>query len=292
MKPRSFKYFMFDWDDNILHMPTRIHLERRTRRGWRKVHVSTAEFARIRRDTVNYRPVGGSWPDALADFHDAGRLGERAFLADTRRALRPVIEGRDRGGPSFRAFKRALIEGRLFAIITARAHGSAALRRGVEYFIRAVLAKDERRRMLKNLRGYVVYFGGDAERLSDRRVLTDYLDLNHYQGVSSPEFRRRMGRRGRAGGAESPEEAKQFAILAFVQHVVEQMRNRRGGEAVSMGFSDDDPNNLAAVETFLRRELARRFPAFRFVVYDTSNPRRRGGRKIVVSERAVQRGKE
>ena len=26
---RDFKYYIFDWDDNILHMPTRIHLEKK-----------------------------------------------------------------------------------------------------------------------------------------------------------------------------------------------------------------------------------------------------------------------
>ena len=31
------KYYMFDWDDNILHMPTRIYLERRTAEGWEPV---------------------------------------------------------------------------------------------------------------------------------------------------------------------------------------------------------------------------------------------------------------
>ena len=33
---RDFKYYIFDWDDNILHMPTRIHLEKRQPDGtWR-----------------------------------------------------------------------------------------------------------------------------------------------------------------------------------------------------------------------------------------------------------------
>ena len=35
-KTLQLKYYMFDWDDNILHMPTRIHLERRTGRRMRK----------------------------------------------------------------------------------------------------------------------------------------------------------------------------------------------------------------------------------------------------------------
>jgi hypothetical protein len=39
-RPLHLKYYMFDWDDNILHMPTRIHLEKKTVRGWRAYNVS------------------------------------------------------------------------------------------------------------------------------------------------------------------------------------------------------------------------------------------------------------
>ena len=39
---RDFKYYIFDWDDNILHMPTRIYLEKRGEDGvWRPTSVST-----------------------------------------------------------------------------------------------------------------------------------------------------------------------------------------------------------------------------------------------------------
>ena len=30
---RSFKYYIFDWDDNILHMPTKIHLAEQDEKG-------------------------------------------------------------------------------------------------------------------------------------------------------------------------------------------------------------------------------------------------------------------
>ena len=46
---RDLKYYIFDWDDNILHMPTRIHLERRTESGeWVPHAVSTSVYSVIR----------------------------------------------------------------------------------------------------------------------------------------------------------------------------------------------------------------------------------------------------
>ena len=30
---RDFKYYIFDWDDNILHMPTKIRMEHRQEDG-------------------------------------------------------------------------------------------------------------------------------------------------------------------------------------------------------------------------------------------------------------------
>lgn len=277
---RHLKYYMFDWDDNILHMPTRIHLERKTERGWEPVSVTTSEFARIRRDTVNYRPRGGDWDSAFVDFYDVGRRGPRAFLDDTRVALKRVMEGKGTGAPSFRSFKQALVEGRLFAIITARSHSSAAIRRGVEHFIERVLTAREKARMVRNLREYIRYFGGDPDLYTDRQVMENYLSLNHYRGVTSPEFQKLAGRK--LGGGESPERAKKIAIREFVKHVVHHMKNRKGNEMVSLGFSDDDPHNVLAVEAYLRTALARAFPDFKFVVYDTSNRSKAGGRKIVV----------
>ena len=123
------KYFMFDWDDNILHMPTKIHLDRRTAGCWEPYDVSTSEFAKLRRDTVNYRPRDGSWDAALEDFYESGSRGDDAFIEDVKVALAAVLEGRERPAPSFQRFKDALIESRLFAIITARSHAPKNWRR-------------------------------------------------------------------------------------------------------------------------------------------------------------------
>ncbi len=279
-RPLHLKYYMFDWDDNILHMPTRIHLEKKTARGWKPYDVSTAQFARIRRTMKNCRPLNDDWDQAFSDFYDVGRRGIDAFLDDTRKALRPIVSGKAKGAPSFQKFRNALVEGRLFAIITARSHSAVAIRKGVEYFIRRVLTPEEKAEMLQNLRGYIAYFDGDPGGLSDKQVLTQYLDLCRYRGVTSPEFQQLMGRK--LGGSESPEEAKQFAIREFVQHALGLVRDKNRPAKISIGFSDDDQKNVESVIEFLHGELGREYPGVKFVVYDTSNARKRAGRKIVI----------
>ena len=56
-------YYAFDWDDNILNMPTVIHMEKKDGDSWIPVDVSTAEFAIVRNDKDNYRILNNN-PDA------------------------------------------------------------------------------------------------------------------------------------------------------------------------------------------------------------------------------------
>lgn len=279
---RPFKYYIFDWDNNILHMPTRIHLEKRTAEGrWEPIAVSTSFYAVVRNDKANYRPPRGDWELAFREFRDFDDEPESKFLTHTREALRPIIEGRKEGGPSFRQFRKALVEGRLFAIVTARGHRSETLRRGVEYFIGQVLTAEERAEMMANLRGYRAAFEEDERTWTDEEVLKAYLDLNRYHAVTSPDFRAKMGRD--EAGVDIQEEAKQFAIMDFMRHVFRIVRRSGVDKPISVGFSDDDPRNVRAVVEFIEQELHREFPHVKFVVYDTSEPDVPSGRKIVVA---------
>jgi len=276
----SFEYYMFDWDDNILHMPTRIYLEKKTDDGWIDHPVSTAVFAGIRQDTLNYRPINEDWDDAFIEFYDHGQRGDRAFVEDTITALGPIIDGMEKGGPSITRFCQALMEGRLFAIITARAHSVQSIREGVEYFIAEVLTESQRERMVESLRSFKDLFEQAHQHLSDEELVARYLDLNKYHGVTSPEFERLMGRK--LDGAESPAIAKKLAIRDFVEHAVQQVKDLGFDVPISIGFSDDDQHNIKTVEDFLARELGREFPDVRFVIYDTSDRTIPGGKKIVV----------
>jgi hypothetical protein len=282
---RDYKYYIFDWDDNILHMPTRIHLEQRQADGsWRPHAVSTSVFSVIRGDTDRYRPPQGCWELAFAEFQDEPDPRGNRFLADTEQALRRVLDGAEAPGPSFSTFRQTLVEGRLFAIVTARGHASATLRHGVQRFIDLVLNPSERATMMANLRGYravfdnVSVFGTDAEEL-DR-----YLSLNRYHAVTSPDFQAHLLK---GGGHPVPAEMrKQVAIRDFLEHIIRVLQRTPAGKRwnpISVGFSDDDPANVLAVENYIRAELSRLFPGVKFVLYDTSDPALDRGRKITVA---------
>lgn len=281
---RDFKYYIFDWDDNILHMPTRIHLERRQPDGsWTPHTVSTAAFAVVRTDVDNYRAPAGIWENAFVEFQDYAEEGESRFLRDTRAALEKVLAGETQPGPSFHTLRETLVEGRLFAIVTARGHESESLKKAVRLFIDVVLNPAEKEVMLANLRGYRACFDGLATFGPDDEEIAYYLSLNRYHAVTNPGFKERLRQSGTAVNTES---AKQFAIRDFVEHVI-RILSRTGADSfkrpISVGFSDDDLGNVAAVERYIQEELSRRFPAIKFCVYDTSDPSLTDGRKVVVS---------
>lgn len=282
---RDLKYYIFDWDDNILRMPTHIHLERRLGNGkWVPHLVSTSLFSVIRNDTVNYRPPGGNWEKAFVEFRDFANDDESKFLKDAREAIDRLLSGTEKAAPSFSTFRRTLVEGRIFAIVTARGHHPETLRKGVELFIKRVLTPEERATMIYNLRGYLVCYEGSKRNneLEDDEVLANYLDLNRYHAVTSPAFME-LVKNAAVPDPERSETRKQFAILDFLDHLFHIIERIGARKPVSVGFSDDDPANVHAVMSFIRETLAKRFPAVKFVVYDTSDPDVENGHKLVVS---------
>jgi hypothetical protein len=292
---RDFKYYIFDWDDNILHMPTKIKLEHLGDDGvWRDVEVSTSTFALVRTDTEHYRAPGGDWSVAFRNFEDpAPESADRSpncFIEDTIIALEKIEHG-EKPGPSYNALKKTLREGRLFSIVTARGHSPATIEKAVRIFIRYALTEHERQEMMSNLRGYrkwldkVETFGTDAEELDY------YLGMCRYSAVTYDGFKERMSndpiyreKLASATSAARPELAKEFAIRDFVEHVFHMLR-RTGGlnRSVSIGFSDDDRGNVKSVSRYIKSELSKRFDGIKFVVYDTSDRSLAKGRKVCVS---------
>ena len=113
--------YSFDWDDNILNMPTQIHLEKKVGGEFIPVDVSTSEFAEMRHLVgTEYRLLNDNPLEAFADFRDYD-----AFMRDTQKAVR-----NNSYGPSFDKFKEALMYGNDFSIITARGQSPKALRDG------------------------------------------------------------------------------------------------------------------------------------------------------------------
>lgn len=289
VRTRDFKYYIFDWDDNILHMPTRIKMERRGEDGvWREVLLTTSTFALVRADTENYRPPSGGWNEAFRDFQD--QPARDTFLEDTIAALERIAHG-ETPGPSYNALKRTLREGRLFAIVTARGHAPATIERAVRVFIRYALTEAEREEMMANLRGYRRWLDKADSFGTDAQELDYYLSMCRYSAVTNEGFKARMAsdpiyreKLATASTAARPELAKEFAIRDFVEHVFHLLQRTHGFDrSVSIGFSDDDVGNVKTVSNYIRRELSRRFEGIKFVVYDTSDPSLSKGRKVCVS---------
>lgn len=288
---RDFKFYIFDWDDNILHMPTKIHLEQQDGNGdWHPVEVSTSVFALVRTDPRYRMPPGGR-AEAFREFQDVvDDSGDLSFIRDTRAALARVKAG-EKPGPSFETLRKTLREGRIFAIVTARGHEPETLREAVKIFIDEVLTPDERTAMMRSLRGYRWWLDKMTDFGTDEEELDYYLSMCRYHAVTNPGFFEQMksdddfgGRYELASGSERPELAKEFAIRDFVEHVFHVLKRTGGlGRSVSVGFSDDDAGNVRAVSNYIKEELVKRFQGFKFVVYDTSDPSLDRGRKVTVA---------
>jgi len=254
--------YSFDWDDNILKMPTTIKMLRRTDSGWEPIEVGTEEFALIRHNE-EYKLGEG----AFDNFID-----EETFLTDLEKAL-----SMNSFAPSFNKFKEALIYANPISIITARGHDPQVLRKGMDLVISHTFSEDELGRMIDNIQQTYPELEGENPEI----VLKTYLDSHEYHPVTSKIFTDKFGLEG--GSAANPEENKKIALRDYVANIVSkasQMVNM-GNEKLSVGFSDDDLGNINAIIPFIQEVLQVEFPDVDFVVYDTSEG---GMNKIVLKQ--------
>lgn len=230
------KYYAFDWDDNIVHMPTKIIL--RNEEG-DDVGMSTADFAEYRHKIgkepfdYNGEKIVGFGDKPLRNF---GVFGDKNFLIDAMTA---------KPGPAFDDFKEAINNGSIFAIITARGHNPNTLKEAVYNYIVSNFNGIDKDELIKNLKKYRTFVG--EEDMSDDELIRSYLELNKYNPVTF----------GDEKGAVNPEEAKVDAMEDFVSYV-KAMANLLGSKAylkkdignkfnpsdILIGFSDDDARNV------------------------------------------------
>jgi hypothetical protein len=235
-KTPDLKYYAFDWDDNIVHMPTKIVLK--DKKG-KEVGMSTEDFAEFRHEVgkkdfdYNGHTIVGYAENPFRNFRTEG---DKDFLIDSMKA---------KVGPAFNDFKEAINNGSIFSIITARGHKPETLKQAVyNYIVNDFegISKDE---LIKNLKKYRSFLGEDE--MSDKELIDSYLSLNKYHPVSF----------GDEKGATNPEEAKVKAMNDFVDYIKGMaailnkrawLKNDIGNKFVPtkplIGFSDDDPKNV------------------------------------------------
>jgi hypothetical protein len=254
--------YSFDWDDNIMNMPTTIKLLQNINGEWVPVDVSTNEFVQVRNDE-NYKLDD----NAFINFRE-----DETFLND----LKIAIENEE-FAPSFEKFKEALLHANPISIITARGHTPKALREGMNFVIANTFTEDEIMSMVNN----IIERNPEVSGGSPIDVLDFYLDSHEYHPVTSKEFADRFGTEH--GSVSNPEENKKIAFRDYVSRVMLSTRKMIEGDyaGLSVGFSDDDLGNIEAMESFIEEELKYEFPEVSFTIYDTSEG---GKRKIVIKK--------
>jgi hypothetical protein len=246
-------YYSFDWDDNLLHMPTVIHMDKLIDGKWIPTDVSTAEFAQVRNDEENYRLSNNDPVKAFSEFRDNGPRGSESFLIDVKTAI-----SQGDFGPSWESFIDCLKEGAIFSIVTARGHEPDTIRRAVEYIIDNNLSEDDSYMMYNNCLKHSYFFASSEEfdripkgPVSKTPLISNYLDFCDFYGVSSPSFAKEFGE----GSASNPEHAKQLALEKFIEKC-NNFGKKVGAKSVSVGFSDDDAKNVEHVKKFFKEKSA------------------------------------
>lgn len=270
MKTNELKYYMFDWDDNILILSTKILIDRLIDNVWVKEKVSSSEFRTIRNDLNDYANgeksdvrYRNSDPDqAFSGFRDFGSDGDKVFLNDTIDAI-----NNDSFGPVWEQFIKCLINGNIFMIITARGHEPNSIKKAVEWIIFNYLTEQQRIEMKSNLLEYNILFGLDTlNDMLTNKYIYDYLDLCEFIGVQSQYFTERFNR---VGSSSSPEEGKEIAIGSFVEKINEY--GKLINSNVSVGFSDDDIGTVNHIHSFIKDKLSLDIPNINYKLYYTGD---------------------
>lgn len=240
------KYYAFDWDDNIVHMPTKIVVKDD---NGEEVGMSTDDFAEHRhhigKEPFEYK---GSTIVGFAEnpFRNFRTEGDKDFLVDAMRA---------KTGPAFDDFREAINNGSIFSIITARGHNPNTLKEAVYNYIIDGFNGIDKDELIKNLKKYRSFVG--EEEMTDDELIRSYLELNKYHPVSF----------GDEAGATNPEEAKVRAMEDFVSYIkgMAAVLNKRaylkkdiGNRFIpaipTIGFSDDDPKNIEVMQKHFKNK--------------------------------------
>jgi hypothetical protein len=265
------KAYIFDWDDNILHMNTKINMEKKIDESWTPVEIPTSDFTTIR-NNKNYRiPLKDGKPDydfAYANFRDNGPKGEDVFLEDCIEAIDNL-----KVGPSYLAFKKCLIEGGMMLVCTARGHNPNNIRKGVQYFIDTQFTPLEMKLMLDNMKLFYERFIGEYKK--GENLIKNYLNICEFIGVSSDFFINSVEEEhipeGHTFEPSNTELGKIIAVERFSKRCIE-FGELLGDELtkIKVGFSDDDLGNVGVIKDVFKGRLKDKFPDVSFVIYDTS----------------------
>lgn len=241
----SLKYYSFDWDDNIVTMPTEIILK--NSKG-DEVGMSTEDFA-------TYRSKIGKVPfmykgQEIVEFADNSFRnfqvqGDSKFLKD-------VLNAKE--GPAWEDFKEAINHASIFSIVTARGHNPNTLKKGVYMYIMSNHNGINSDEVVNNIIKFKKLANEPITKNETKeQLVNEYLNLCKFYPVS-------FG----SNQASSPEQGKIDALTEFLLHVKNNVGNlkeliKNGGLITKVnnsfmerepmiGFSDDDLKNVEKIK--------------------------------------------
>jgi hypothetical protein len=232
------KYYAFDWDDNILEMPTKIILKDE---NGNEVPMSTEDFAHYRgkldsQESFEYdgHTIVGFASNPFRYFRTEG---DKNFVIDAMLA---------KLGPAWPDFVEAINNGSIFSIVTARGHTPSVIKNTVYNFIVSNHKGINSNELVKNLEKYRDLAG--YGKMSKKEMIEEYLDLCRFYPVTYG-----------SGSATNPEQGKIDALTEFVNYIKDMskfikkrayLKNDISNNFVpQIGFSDDDLRNLEKVKS-------------------------------------------
>jgi hypothetical protein len=247
-KKYGLKYYAFDWDDNLMKMPTEIIL---LDENGDEVGMSTEDFAEYRTE-IGKTPFkyNGSTIVGFAEtpFRYFSTLGDQKFMKDIETA--PLVR------EPWSDFVEAINNGSIFSIITARGHHPNTLKKGVYKLIMMGRGGLNRSKLVESLKEYRRKMG--LKFIDDENsLIKDYLDRCRFYPVSYG-----------AGSATNPEEGKIRAMEEFISYVkklslrlqkkeyqfVNDVSNNFVPFTPMVGFSDDDIRNIESMKKHFEKK--------------------------------------
>jgi len=239
----SLKYYAFDWDDNIVHMPTKIIVQDDS---GNEIGMSTDDFAKYRhhigKENFDYngREIVGYSDNPFRNFREEG---DRQFILDAMMASE---------GPSWNDFVECINNGSIFSIITARGHNPNTLKEAVYNYIISNFNGINRNELIRNLIKYRKIAGVEEKNKLD--LISYYLDLCKFYPVTYGQ-----------GSAANPEELKVTALKDYIKYVRQVanylkqkplFKNLVSNNFIPtiIGFSDDDKGNLEKIKSHMGDE--------------------------------------
>ncbi len=230
----NLKYYAFDWDDNIMYMPTVIYV---LDEDGEEIGMSTKDFAKYR-SRVGKEPFdynGHMIVDFAQNmFRDFGTDGDEKFLIDA--LIAPT-------GPAWKDFVECINGGSIFSIITARGHNPKTLKEACYELILSGRDGINMKKCVENLKKYRELF--NMENAEDIELIWEYLGLCKFHPVTYGE-----------GSAANPEELKKVAFRDFLEYcrdlalelqtkaLIKNKISNNFMPEFQLGVSDDDPKNV------------------------------------------------